>query len=182
MLRNLLIIIIILSSVSATYAQKKNRKNKKKDNAIEVSDTVKIDYQAEGAPMPDIRAYTRKGEMLTTKDLDGKSNLIVMTFNPTCDHCQEQVYIFEKNIHLFDKTKILLMANNEMYSYLDFFNNVTRYSKYPSINVGVDSADYIKKTYTYTSLPQINVYDKKRKLIKVFHGETPIETLKPYID
>ena len=74
------------------------------------------------------------------------------------------------------------MAAPSMIDYLEFYNNVTRYSKYPKMVVGVDSANYIGKTFMYESLPQINVYDKDRKLIKVFSGETPIEKLEPYID
>ncbi len=181
MLRNLLIIIFLLGIVVPGYAQKKSKK-KKKGATEQTTDTVKIDHKTIGSQIPDFRVYTRKEEILTNKDFKDKGNLFVMMFNPTCDHCQEQVFIFEKNIHLFDKSKVLLICGPELHSYLEFFNNVTKYSRYPSLNVGVDSSNFIQKVYMYEALPQINVYDKDRKLIKVFQGETPIDMLKSYIE
>lgn len=184
MLRKLLVIALLLSTVLVTYAQKKDKKKrkKKKDKTEQVAEEAKIDYKAEGAPMPDMALTTRKGRKLTHKDFDNNANLFVMIFNPTCDHCQEQTINFEKNIDLFDKSKILMVASPGMIDYLQFYNNVTRYFEYPKITVAVDSAGFIDKVFTYEHLPQINVYDKKRNLLKIFTGDTPIEALKPYIE
>lgn len=184
MLRKLLILTFLFGAVVITYAQKKEKKNKRNKNKSEnvAVDTAEVDYKSLGAPLPELQLTTRDGSKLTEKDFANNANLFVMLFNPTCDHCQETTTILEKNIDLFDKSKILLIAAPSMIDYLEFYNNVTRYSKYPKITVGVDSAGYIDKVFRYESLPQINVYNKKRKLIKVFSGVTQIEDLKPFID
>ena len=94
----------------------------------------KIDYKAVGAPMPDILVVTldsvdivsvpvndgkkhrRKNRMkdevhpvktnrVTNKDVDNGANLLVMMFNPTCGHCEDQTQKMEKDIALFKKTK-----------------------------------------------------------------------------
>jgi len=185
MLRKLLIITFLFGAVAVSYAQKKDKKkrrNKKNKTEQVAVDTAKIDYKADGAPLPKLQLTTRKGEKLTEKDFNNGANLLVMLFNPTCDHCQEMTVQLEKNIDLFKKTKILLVAAPSMIDYLEFYNNITRYSKYPEITVAADSAGYIDKVFTYTALPQINIYDKERKLLKVFSGETSIDALKPYIE
>lgn len=182
MLRKLLIIAILFGSVAVTYAQKKDKKKKNNENSTEVVDTANIDYKAEGAPMPDIYVHTLEGAKLTKKNFTKSGNMVVMIFNPTCDHCQTVTQTIEKNIDKFKKTDILLMSAPSMVSYLEFFNNVTLHSKYPEINVGVDSAGFINKTFVYGSLPQINIYDKNRKLIKTFMGQSTIETLAPYLE
>lgn len=184
MLRKLLIITFLFGAVVATHAQKKDKKRKNRKNKTEkVADTdEKIDYKADGAPLPKLELTTRTDERLTEKDFDNGANLLVMLFNPTCDHCQTMTTKLEKNIELFKKSKILLVAAPSMIGYLEFYNNVTRYSKYPEITVAVDSAGYIDKVFNYNALPQINIYDKKRKLVKVFEGDTPIEAIKPYIE
>lgn len=184
MLRKLLILVFLFGAIVVTYAQKKDRKKKKNKNKSEkvVSDTAKIDYKSLGSPLPKLQVTTKKGEKLTNKDFENDANLFVMLFNPTCDHCQEETRVIEKNIDMFEESKILLVAAPSMIDYLEFYNNVTRYSKYPKITVGVDSAGYIDQVYTYEALPQINVYDKDRKLIKVFSGSTPIEDMKPFIE
>lgn len=184
MLRKLLVIALLFTTVIATYAQKKDRKKrkKKKGETEQVTNDTTVSYKEIGDPLPELRLTTRKGEKLTEKDFDNGANLFVMTFNPTCDHCQEQTLTFEKHMDLFDKSKILLVAAPQMIDYFEFYNNITRYYKYPKMTVAVDSNGYIDKTYHYEALPQINVYDKKRKLIKIFYSDTPIELLKPYIE
>ena len=105
-----------------------------------------------------------------------------MLFNPTCEHCQEEAYIIEQNIDKFKKTKILFMAASGMENYMEFFRNTTKHSQYPKIIVGLDSANYIDDVYMYTSLPQINIYDKNRQLIKVFNGEVAFDALEEFIE
>lgn len=183
MLRKLLVITLLFGTVAVTYAQKKDRKKKKnKDNTEQAaSDTAKIDYKAIGAPLPPLQITTRTGEKYTEKDFKKYNNILVMMFNPTCDHCQEETTILQKNIDKFGNTKILLVSAPSMIEYLEFYNNVTRYSKYPELTVGVDSAGFIDKTFTYESLPQINIYDKDRKLVKIFSGVVQYDALEPYI-
>lgn len=183
MLRKILILVVLLSTVVITYAQKKDKKKRKnkKNKTEQVVDSA-VDFKAIGAPMPMLRLTTRKGDKLTEKDFSYDGNLIVMMFNPTCDHCQEQTINFEKEAELFDKTKIVMVAGPQMVDYLQFYNNVTRYHKYPHITVGVDSSGFIDKAYNYGSLPQINIYDKDRKLIRQSNGSVEIEVLKPFIE
>lgn len=183
MLRKLLVITLLFSTVAVGYAQKKDRKKKKdKGNTEQAAvDTVKIDYKAIGAPLPPLSITTLKKEKYTEKDFKNYKNILVMMFNPTCDHCQEETTILEKNIDAFKDTKLLLVAAPSMIDYLEFYNNVTRHSKYPEITVGVDSAGFIDKTFNYTALPQINIYNKDRKLVKIFSGVTQFDAIEPYL-
>ena len=69
-----------------------------------------------------------------------------------------------------------------MKAYLPDFVNMLHVMEYPSMHVGIDSSDFINKVYQYTALPQINIYDKERKLIKIYNGEVSVDTLKKYIE
>lgn len=162
----------MLCTVTTSFGQKK-KKEEKTDK--------KINYKEVGAPMPPIRLVTQDGKVYTTKKLKNKYNLIVMLFNPTCEHCHEETFTLEKNIHLIKKSHVVLMASKDVASYMDFFKNTTKYPQYPSLKVGIDSADFVNQTFRYQSLPQINIYDKNRKLIRIFNGDTPIDSLKQYI-
>jgi hypothetical protein len=48
--------------------------------------------------------------------------------------------------------------------------------------VGIDSSGLVNQTFLYKLLPQVNVYNKERKLEKVFFSDVPIDSLKSYID
>lgn len=187
MQRKLLIIVCLIGTVFIAFGQPGKKKNKKKETAAvtPIADTLKTDYKVIGAPMPPIKMTVYLGaqgkEILTDKDVANDANLFIMMYNPTCGHCQEETLLLEKNIFLFKKSHILLLAAPAMDTYMDFFENTTKVSQYPSIKVGLDNSGFIDKTFNYTGLPQINIYDKDRKLVKMFNSDTPLDSLKPYI-
>ena len=119
---------------------------------------------------------------ITDKDLDNGANLFVMLFNPTCSHCEDQTVQFEQNSVLFKRSKIVLMANKGMKDYLPDFIKTLHTDNYPQMYVGTDSSGFIGQLFLYSSLPQINVYSGKRKLLKTFTGGAAIYSLKQYIE
>ena len=161
----------------AGICQKANKKNKKAD-AVNAA----VDYRALGAPLPPVRALTTSGKWITSESLKNDANLLIMLFNPTCEHCEDMTVLMEKNIHLFKKGNALLLAAQGMMPYIDYFKNNTKVDQYPTLQVGVDSSQVITKLFNYTTLPQINIYDHDRKLIKTFNGDTPLDSLKMYIE
>jgi hypothetical protein len=146
-------------------------------------DTVKTTGTAAHQP-PHKGKKQEKGEnspYITDKDLDNGANLFVMMFNPTCSHCMDETAVIEKNISLFNKSKWVLLANPVMKPYVPDFIKQMHVSDYQPFLIGIDSSDFLNKVYRYGALPQINVYDKDRNLIKIFNGEIEIDSLKQYI-
>lgn len=169
---------LLLVFLNPTFAQWR-KKNKQVKPNVEASTT---NYQEIGAPLPELKFYSREGKYITQKELEGDGNLLIMLFNPTCDHCEDQTILFRDNIFLFKKTKIVLVAGSMMKEHLEYFTNNIKIGSYPSIQVSVDSCNYIEKIFQYKTLPQLNFYDKNRKLMRIFSGSTPLDTLKKYID
>jgi hypothetical protein len=146
-----------------------------------VDTTIRIDYRKIGTPMPAIWAVTATGEVITDTMLRNGANLFVMMFNPTCEHCEDMTRDIEKHIGLFKKSQIVLLAAPMMGPYLEYFDKTTHYTQFPSLKVGIDSAKFIDRTFNYEMLPQINVYDKDRKLIRSFSGISTVDSLRAYI-
>jgi hypothetical protein len=157
-------------------------------------DTDKTDYRNIGAFLPLFRVVTlpekstgkpqgpdKPARSVTNKDVENDANLVLMLFNPTCGHCEDMTKMMEEHIALFKNSKILLVAAQHMGEYLVGFEKGLNTNKYPQMTVAIDSSHLIDRTFMYMSLPQINIYDKNRKLIKRFSGEIPIDSLKPYI-
>ena len=119
---------------------------------------------------------------LTDEDLDNGGNLFVMMFNPTCSHCQDEAAVLRNNIALFKTTQLVLLANPSMKQYMPDFVNMLHVMQYPAMHIGIDSCGFIDNTFLYQMLPQINIYNKDRKLLKIYNGETSIDTLKKYIE
>lgn len=141
-----------------------------------------IDYKKEGAPMPPIKAVTAKMKVYTERSFSDHNNFFVMLFNPTCSHCKELTKEIVKNRAAFKKHKLLLLATPPTQPYLTDFEKETGIYKYPEFVVAIDSANFIDRTYQYNAVPQVNVYDKNRKLIKFFTGDVHFKDLKAYLE
>lgn len=157
-------------------------RKKKKDQATAPQVLGGIDYHQPGSPAPDIRVVTPSGRVLTNDSLASKGNLLVMMFNPTCDHCADVTDTLRSHISWFQDTKMVMVAGDLMMPYLKDFIHDHNLNQYPTINIGVDSSGIINKIYNYNSLPQINVYNPERVLIKVMTGVPPIDSLRKYIN
>lgn len=180
MLRKILIVALLALPVTG-FCQKKNNK-KKIEPAEKTVAAPTIDYKQIGAPLPVIRAITEENTQVVNSDLQGDGNVLLMLFNPTCDHCIDMTSLMQKNIFLFKKTKVLLMASANMMPYLSYFKNTVKASEFPSFKVAIDSAKAIDVLFNYVTLPQINIYSPDHKLIKTFNGDVPIDSLKGYIN
>lgn len=162
------------------WADKRDKKSSPSPQNTVAGDSV--DYTKPGAPMPVIRMVTADGRIITEKDVRNDANLFVMLFNPTCEHCEDMTRALEKSIGLFRHSKIVLMAAPGMLPYLEYFDKNTNYTQFPSLITGVDSGGFIKRTFTYEMLPQINIYDKDRRLVKTFTGLSSVDSLRSFIE
>ncbi len=174
MYRKLLIVASLCLISSLSFAQP--QKNKKADMK-----SAAANYKAPGSPMPALRYFRRDGVLLTNKDLNKKAPVIIMLFNPTCEHCEDEARMLEANLKSFKETTLLLMAADRMLSYIPYFVTNVKADEYPSLQIGVDSSDFINQTFLYQSLPQINIYDEQRRLVKIFTGTTPVDSFQAYI-
>ncbi len=152
------------TSTQGDAVTKKNRRKKK-------SEVMPVDSSSVG-----------KYSVVTDKDLDNGANLLVMMFNPTCSHCEEMTMLMSQNIDAFKKSKVVLLATRQMATYIPDFAERRQISKYPPMYIGYDSLKFVEELFLYQTLPQINIYNSNRKLIKTYNGEVPIDTLKKYIE
>lgn len=174
----------VLTFPYCATAQNKNNKSSKspvQQPAGQEAETDQIDYKLLGAPMPPMKVVYPKKEIYTADSFQNKANLFVMLYNPTCEHCESMARDMTKHIDLFKTSQIVMMAAPMMVPYLEYFENTTKVQNFPQIKYGVDSSDFINKTFTYVGLPQINIYNADRKLIKTFSGIDNIDSLKPFI-
>ena len=120
--------------------------------------------------------------VLTNKDVDNGANLFIMLFNPTCSHCEDETALIERNIGFIKNSKFLFLATPVMKPYLPDFVNMMHITDFPEFRIGIDSSGYLNNMFLYQALPQINIYDHDRKLLRIFTGEVAIDTLKKYIE
>jgi hypothetical protein len=202
MMKRVLAIALLAGSLGASAQDGKLPAAKSKAEAAAEA----VNYEVVGAPMPpfylvtldtmmdnkqerkamkNTPGYLRSAQntkVYSDKYFDNKANLMVMMFNPTCGHCEDQTERFKKDIGKFRNTRLILLANQQMKQYLpNFIANHETVKYADKMYVGYDSTDFIKKTFLYQALPQINIYNADRKLIRTFSGNVSMDTLAQYI-
>jgi thioredoxin-related protein len=118
--------------------------------------------------LPDSSSY------FTKDDFKKKSNVLVMLFNPDCDHCQHETEEIIKHIDQFKNVQIV-MATMMPFGLMKSFYQKYELSKYKNIVVGQDPNFFLPSYYRIGNLPYLAFYNKKGNLISVFEGSMPVE-------
>lgn len=142
---------------------------------------VTMSYREITSILPPMRVIDTLNHEYTEKDFSNKNHFFMFLFNPTCGHCIQMGKLVGDHIKEFKKNKVLFLAGPAMMPYLGNFYQTSNLGKHPEVTVGIDSASTVDRLYNYKMLPQINIYDKNRKLVKIFYGDTPLDSLKKYI-
>lgn len=141
---------------------------------------ARLSYKEIGSVLPPMRVIGRDSVEHTAEDYKNKHNFFLFLFNPTCGHCIRMGLVMGENENAFKNNNVLFLAGPQMMSYLKSFYEQSKLGEHPVIKVGIDSAQTLDRLYSYKMLPQINIYDKNRILIKTFYGDTPLDSLQKY--
>ena len=106
--------------------------------------------------------------------LPKKSPVMLMIFNPQCEHCQHETEQVIKNIDGFKDVQIV-MATLMPYDSMMKFREKYNLAQYDNIIVGQDIQYFLPTFYMIEQLPFLAFYNKKKELISVFEGSMPIE-------
>lgn len=137
-------------------------------------------YKSVGAALPPMRIIDRNMKAHTPEEIKGTTHFFLVLFNPTCGHCIDMARMFGTHEQEFRNNTVMFMAAKDMMPYFDHFYKESGADDYKNLTIGVDSADMVNNLYKYGNLPQINIYDKDRKLVRIFSGETPLDSLLRY--
>lgn len=141
---------------------------------------ARVSYREVGSKLPPMRVIARDSVQYAADAFTNNHNFFLVLFNPTCGHCIRTAFAMGEDEAAFKDNKVLFLAGAQMLPYLKSFFEQTKLDKHPAIKVGIDSAQTVDRLFSYKMLPQINIYNKDRVLIKTFYGDTPLDSLKQY--
>lgn len=120
--------------------------------------------------LPDSISYFSK------EDLPKKSTVLLILFNPQCEHCQHETEDIIRQIDKFKNTRIV-MATNMPFDTMMTFRARYQLEKYRNIIVGQDTHYFLPSFFMISNLPFLACYNRKKELITVFEGSVPVEKL-----
>jgi thioredoxin-related protein len=118
--------------------------------------------------MPDSASY------FTKDDLPKKSAVMLMLFNPQCDHCQHETEEIIKHIDQFKGIQIV-MTTSMLFDSMMTFREKYKLADFKNIVVAQDTHFFLPSYFMIRNLPFLAFYNKKKELISVFEGSMPIE-------
>lgn len=114
--------------------------------------------------------------VFTKDDVKKNKAVLLMLFNPECDHCKYETQDIIKNIDAFKKIQIIMATTASITSMKEFYNNLDL-GRFKNIQTGRDFQYMLPSFYMIRSLPYLAMYDKKGKLLTTFEGAMKIEDL-----
>jgi len=112
----------------------------------------------------------------TKADLPKKSAVMLMLFNPQCEHCQHETEQIVAHIDEFKKVQIV-MTTFMPFDSMMAFRAKYGLEKYKNIIVAQDTHYFLPSYYKISSLPFLAFYNKDKELISVHEGSMPIEAV-----
>ena len=109
-----------------------------------------------------------------TKDDLPKKPVMLMLFNPTCEHCRHETEEIIKNIDKFEDIEIV-MATSMPFDSMIVFRERYQLARYKNIVVSQDPHFFLITYFDINRLPFLAFFNKKKGLISVFDGSMPIE-------
>ena len=95
--------------------------------------------------------------------------VVLMFFNPDCDHCQQQVK--ELLAHKNELTALqFVMVSALPYRLITTFYNDYQVASMPNVKMGLDENFVLGSKYQPARYPSLYIYDAKGSLAKVFAG------------
>lgn len=137
------------------------------------ADSLKAPY--EKVPIfPPVKLLLPDKTSFTKKDLPAKKPVMMMVFNPECEHCRHETEEMLKHFDLFENTTIV-MATMMPFDSMMSFRSRYKLADHSNIIIGQDTEYFLPSFYQMSSLPFLAFYDKRGRLISVFNGSMPIE-------
>jgi len=112
----------------------------------------------------------------TKTDLKKNKPVLIILFNPDCDHCKHETEEIIKNIDELRNVQIILSTNMPFEMMKNFYEKYDL-SKFENIIVGRDFQYILPSFYQIKFMPYLAMYDKKGNLLTTFQGSMKIEDL-----
>ena len=133
---------------------------------------------AQSPSLPPFEMALSTGKVFkVSRDLPKGKPVIVIYFDPDCDHCQKLMAQLFKKINNFKNAEIV-MITFKLIPELSAFEKKYGTRKYPNIRVGSEgNYFYLRDYYKLVKMPFTALYDKKQNLVYSYRDETSLADL-----
>jgi peroxiredoxin len=123
--------------------------------------------------IPPFRIQLQDGKYFHASELDKSRPLLLVYFDPDCDHCLLFVNDLLKNINLFTKVQIVMITYVPLSSTRKFITQAGL-NQYPGIKAGTEGTTFVVRYhYDVVQFPFLALHDQTGNLFATFESEVP---------
>jgi thiol-disulfide isomerase/thioredoxin len=112
----------------------------------------------------------------TKNDLKKNKPVLIIVFNPDCEHCKHETEELIKNIDSLKNIQII-MATMMKFDMMRSFYEKYDLQRFQNITVGQDVQYTLPSFYQMHFMPYLAMYNKKGNLLTTFEGSMKMEDL-----
>src|SRR5258705_3595949 len=139
--------------------------------------TLSFSLRVNSQTIPSFKITLSNNKTLNAADLPKGRPLVLIYFDPDCDHCQKLMTELFKKINSFKKVQMVLVTFKPITEVAAFEKKYgTR--NYPNMKVGTEGTlFYLRNYYKLIKMPFTALYDKKGNYNYSYRDETPVDDL-----
>ena len=127
--------------------------------------------------IPPFKMTLSNNKIFNAIDLPKDKPLVLIYFDPDCDHCQKLMTELFKKINSFKKVEMVLITFKSVTEVAAFEKKYTT-SKYANLKVGTEGTlFYLKNYYKLVKMPFTVLYDSKGNYNFSYREETHVDDL-----
>lgn len=119
---------------------------------------------------------TDSSSYFTKNDLKRNKPVLIVIFNPDCDHCKHEIEEIIKDMDDLRDVQIV-MSTFMPFSLMKGFYESYNLQKFENVTMGQDFQYVLPSFYQIHFMPYLAMYDKKGNLLTTFEGAMKIEDL-----
>src|SRR4030095_10877224 len=127
--------------------------------------------------IPPFKMYRSDKTIFSAAELPKTKPVVLIFFDPDCDHCQKLMKELFEKINAFKKAEIIMVTFKPIEEVAEF-EKKNNTQKYQNIIVGTEGVGfYLRNYYGLTKMPFTALYDKKGSLAYSYRKETLVDDL-----
>lgn len=127
--------------------------------------------------LPPFKMYRSDKTIFSAAELPKTKPVVLIYFDPDCDHCQKLMKELFQKIEAFKKAEIIMVTFKPVEEVAAFEKQHST-QKYPNIIVGTEGIGFhLRNYYGLMTMPFTALYDKKGNLNYSYRKETLVDDL-----
>jgi hypothetical protein len=138
---------------------------------------VSLNANAQSGKIPPFSMMQSNGKVLKAQNLPMGKPIIIIYFDPDCDHCIKTMKELFSKAELFKKASIAMVTYLPVDKVIEFEKSYS-IKKHPNMYVGTEgSTFFVRNYYRIATMPYIALYTKNGDFVKEYRTEGTLTDL-----